>query len=210
MLNVAGSRYHFPTKLLFLAVYGLGLFLGFLYDNVTPDLYPNNSYRRLGWAITWILAVQSVLGALGAVAGSALPERLGSKQERTGLILVPMDDAEEQAHRPSGDSGQGTEEYSSRSPSTSTRYDDRGPEGLDLPYISITRNREGTRLKGRLKVFLLHRIPLVFNARAVKIGGFGYALVERFLVILGFMQICFGVVTGSGIFVSGIKLFFFL
>lgn len=44
---------------------------------------------------TWILAVQYVLGTLGAVAGSALPERLGSEQEMTGFIPVPTEDAEE-------------------------------------------------------------------------------------------------------------------
>lgn len=90
----------------------------------------------------------------GAVAGSALPERLGSKQEMAGFIPVPTEDAEEQAHRTSGDSGQGTEEYSSRSPSTSAWYDDRDTEGLDLPYTNLTRNRAWTRLRDPSKHFV--------------------------------------------------------
>lgn len=67
--------------------------------------------------------------------------------------------------RPSGDSGQGTKEYSSRSPSTSTWYDDRDPEGLDLPYTNPTRNRVWTRLRGRLKVF--RGIKLFFFLSAI-------------------------------------------
>lgn len=183
-------------------VYGIGSFLGFLYDKATPDLYPNNSYRKLGWAIIWILTVQSVLGALGVVAGPALPRRLGSKEERTGFIPVSMDDD-------AGDSSQGTEEYSSRSPSTSSWYGDHGPEGLDLPHTNPTPR---TRLidTSRLKALLSRRMPYVFNVRAVKVCHFGYALIERSLVILGFFQICLGVVAGSGIFVSGIKLFLYI
>lgn len=212
MLNVAGSRYHFPTKLLFLAIHGIGAFLGFLYDNTTPDLYPNNSYRKLGWAIIWILAVQSVLGVLGTVVRSALPERLGSKEERSGFIAVSADDAEEQAYRPSGDSGQGTEEYySSRSPSTSSLYGDRGHsnlESLDLRRGSPARAGGAPFINRlidtrRLENFLSRRMPFVFNTRVVEISSFGYSLIERLLVIVGFVQICLGVVAGSGIFVSG-------
>lgn len=205
MLNVSGSRYHFPTKLLFLAIHGVGAFLGFLYDNATPDLYPNNSYRKLGWAVIWILAMQSVLGVLGTVVRSALPERLGSKEERSGFIPV-TDDVEEQAHRPSGDSGQG-EEYYSRSPSTSSLYGDRGNvENLDLSRMNLPHEKTSfvRRLidTSHLEGFLSRRMPFVFNTRVVEINDIGYSLVERFLVILGFVQICLGVVAGSGIFVS--------
>lgn len=144
----------FQPNYYFLECMVSALIPGLLHENENPNLYPNNSYRRLGWVITWILAVQSALGALGAVAGSALPERLGSKQEMAGFIPVPTEDAEEQAHRTSGDSGQGTEEYSSRSPSTSTWYDDRDTEGLYLPYTNLTRNRAWTRLRDPSKHFV--------------------------------------------------------
>lgn len=211
MLEIVGSRYHLPAKLAFLATHGISTFLGLLYDNTTPDLYPNNSYRKLGWAIIWILVVQSVLGVLGTVVRPVLSENWGNKEERSGFIPVSIEDSEEQAYRPSGDSGQGTEEYySSRSPSTSSLYGDRGSantQSFDPVHMNPARGGEKSFIKRLIDIsclgsFLFGRMPCIFNSRVVRISDFGYSLIERFLVVLGYVQLCLGIVAGSGMFVS--------
>lgn len=45
-------------------------------------------------------------------------------------------------------------------------------------------------------------VPGIFNERVVKICNLVYSVIARFLIPLGFTQICLGIVTGAGIFVS--------
>lgn len=200
---ISNSRYHLPAKLLFLATHGVSIFLGFLYDKATPDLYPNNSYRKLEWAIICILLVQSVLGVLGAIVRTVLPENRHLMGSKKGFTPIREDDPE---CRPSGDSGQGTEDYY---PSRASVYGDRADQLQDFDddelYIVPTQvERVGYFAKTTelIESFLSRRMPFVFNERVMRVCGFCYDCIERFLVILGYVQICLGIVTGSGIFVS--------
>lgn len=62
MISAARSRLAIPVQFAFLVVNGLGIFTSIVYDTNTPDLYPNNSHHKIGWAITWIAVVWILLG----------------------------------------------------------------------------------------------------------------------------------------------------
>ncbi|KAL7271208.1 hypothetical protein RUND412_006045 [Rhizina undulata] len=217
VLSVAGSRYHLPLKVSFLALNGAGIFFSSIYNASTPDLYPNNSHHKLGWAIVWILLGQSVFGVLGAVGRSACSNLWGSKEGRSGFMPVSMrspTEAKEMQHnshhyqfRVSGDSGQGSEHYSLRSPSVASFDEERDQRDASLhdwkpvnpeSHGWISRVLETTRLESLLS----RRAPILCSERTVQISNFIYSLVERVLIILGFTQISLGIVTGSGIFMG--------
>ncbi|RPA98930.1 hypothetical protein L873DRAFT_1685795 [Choiromyces venosus 120613-1] len=219
VLAVAGSRYHFPTQVLFLITHGFGAFLSILYNSATPDLYPNNSHHKLGWAIIWILTAQCILGIIGrTVRSSRRTGNLGgTKEETAGFIPVPEQDPEDHHHhhhqhtfqRHSTDSGQGSDEYHSRSPSTSSLENHRygNFEGVDLPVVEGHVNEKVTLMErltstSRLESFLLRRLPSLLRLRVLRISDALYSLIARFLIVLGFVQISLGIVTASGIFME--------
>lgn len=132
-----------------------------------------------------------------------LPENRHLMGSKEGFTPIREDDPE---CRPSGDSGQGTEDYY---PSRASVYGDRDNQlqefDGDEPYIVPTQvERVGyfAKTTERIESFLSRRMPFVFNERVMRVCGFCYDYIERFLVILGYVQICLGIVTGSGIFVS--------
>ncbi|CAZ83661.1 unnamed protein product [Tuber melanosporum] len=216
VLAIAGSRYHLPTQLLFLIIHGSGLFLSILYNSATPDLYPNNSHHKLGWAIVWILATQSILGVLGRTIRFALcaGNLGGTREETSGFIPVPAQDPEDHHHhrtfqRHSTDSGQGSDEYRSRSPSTSSLENRRygNFEGVDLPLAEGRANGKVTLVErltstSWLESFLSRHLPYLLGLRVLRISDALYSLIARFLVVLGFVQISLGIVTASGIFME--------
>ena len=61
MLSVARSRVAPIVQLLFLGVHSIGLLLGMLYINKTPNLYANNAHGKIGWVATWIVFAQCVI-----------------------------------------------------------------------------------------------------------------------------------------------------
>ncbi|CUS08126.1 unnamed protein product [Tuber aestivum] len=225
VLAIAGSRYHLPAQLLFLAIHGFAVFLSILYNSATPDLYPNNSHHKLGWAITWILAAQCILGVLGRTVRMArCTGNLGGTREQTsGFIPVPAQDPEDHHHhhnrhnhnhhhtfqRHSTDSGQGSDEYHSRSPSSSSlenlRYGNL--EGVGLPLLEAHDREKATLVErltstSRLDSLLSRWLPSLLRFKVLGISDALYSLIARFSVVLGFAQISLGIVTASGIFME--------
>lgn len=203
MLFIAGSRLHLPAQLLFLVVTAVGVVFSTIYNSLTPDLYPNNSHHKMGWALVFILAAQAVLGVLGStVRRLTSSSSYGTKEERTGFMPAPMytpvDDSEG-VYRNSRDSGHGS--------SIHRGSDD---EDIDIETHEWTRGpvepapvarRRWINLD-RLEKALSKHAPFIFNDRVVAACDFFYSLIARFLIPLAFVQLSLGVVTGSGIFVS--------
>lgn len=202
MLFIAGSRLHLPAQLLFLAVTAVGVVFSAIYNSLTPDLYPNNSHHKMGWALVIILAAQAVLGVLGStVRRVTSSSSYGTKEERTGFMPAPMYtpvDIEE-AYRNSRDSGHGSSIHRASNDEdidTETHEWTRGP----VEPTPVTRRR-WINLDGLEKALSKH-MPFIFNDRVVTACDFFYSLIARFLIPLAFVQLSLGVVTGSGIFVS--------
>ncbi|KAI7198502.1 hypothetical protein KC316_g5819 [Hortaea werneckii] len=50
MLRIAGSRYHLRAQMIFHGLNGVGIVTAVVYGSLTPELYPHDSHRGMGWA----------------------------------------------------------------------------------------------------------------------------------------------------------------
>jgi hypothetical protein len=66
MLSIARSKYHLPAQLVFHSINGLGMFTGFVYNHSTPDLYVNNSHHPIGWVVTPLTVLWTFLSLVVA------------------------------------------------------------------------------------------------------------------------------------------------
>ncbi|KAK0648747.1 hypothetical protein B0T16DRAFT_118938 [Cercophora newfieldiana] len=224
MLSLARSRYTLAAQFAFAAVNGVGLLLGTVYNASTPDLYPNNAHHKLGWIVTWIVGAQALIGLLARVAGvfSRKARLAGPSHERQSFIPVSTEAmAEHESCYPrdsrfSNDSGQGTERHteSLRSHSLS------GTESPPIPMRDVPLHKE-FQPHDDDDDFETH-MPKVFGSGAAgsalrKVAGmmsstvwrgfmFAYNVVDRTILLLGFVTICTGVIT-YGRFFEGHEIF---
>lgn len=115
-------------------------------------------------------------------------------------------------HRWSGDSGQGTE-YSSRdiSPNESHRYtkpegdtdrDSDDGEDVAMPMPQTEPRRAGWFRIQKVDEFLSQRVPGLLSHKLRKVIEHVYEIVDRTILILGFVALTTGGVTYFGIMVS--------
>ncbi|OLN87664.1 putative membrane protein C3B8.06 [Colletotrichum chlorophyti] len=231
MLSIARSRYTLALQFMFLAVNALGVVLGTIYNARTPDLYPNNAHHNFGWLVTWVVSAQVLIGLLGRVAG-ALKSESGEGYNRTQYQpFIPVSTAAMAEHhrlnesrftpgyRFSNDSGHGTEpctepsrSHSSSSssngasPRTSDAYrkeyveddDDDLEHGLPMPMPSTA--------DGAISNSILAKIANRISSRVWKGLLFVYNLVDRVILVLGFVALCLGIVA-YGRFFEGNEIF---
>jgi len=222
MLSLARSRYTLAAQFAFAAVNGAGLLLGTVYNASTPDLYPNNAHHKLGWIVTWVVGTQAVIGLLARVAGvfSRKSGLAGRAHERQSFIPVSSEAMAEHEsrfskdYRFSNDSGQGTEPHteSLRSHSSSS-----GTDSPPIPLREVPLDREYEAPHDDDEGFETH-IPKTLGSGAAgsalqKVAGMisskvwrgfmlAYNVVDRTILILGFVAICTGVITFGRFFVS--------
>ncbi|KAH0609596.1 uncharacterized protein H6S33_013082 [Morchella sextelata] len=115
-------------------------------------------------------------------------------RSKEGFTPIREDDPE---CRPSGDSGQGTEDYY---PSRASVYGDRDNQLQDFdgdePYIVPTQvERVGyfAKTTGRIESFLSRRMPFVFNERVVRMGNRVFNGLAHF--IKGSIFFLYGIIT---------------
>jgi hypothetical protein len=206
MLSISRSRYNLLVQFVFLAVNGAGVLLVTIYN--APDLYPNNAHHKLGWILTWIMGAQAVMGVI-----SAYTRR---KDDRGAFIPVSTQNIEQhqrihnmsqaQMYRFSNDSGQGTEPNteSLRSQSISSTHSD-DPQ---LPDVRMEHEEEdqdeklGLMHGSKVDKFLSKKIPGLVSGRLLRVFQFFYNVIDRVILILGFVAMSTGIVTYGGFFVS--------
>ena len=222
MLSLARSRYTLVSQFVFVAANGVGVLLAVIYNTSTPDLYPNNAHHKLGWIITWVVGAQILVSLLGSVTGALRGKqvaRTGSWREAQGFMPVSTEAMEDhnsrfpKAYRLSNDSGQGTEpsSESSRSQSLSS--------GADSPPIPLRDAQkeygddeedneddlEAHALPGVSRGSAVHRLAAkaagMISSRAWSILMLVYNLIDRTILILGFIALCTGVITFGRFFV---------
>ncbi len=228
MLSLARSRHTLLAQNLFTALNAAGVLLGVYYNANTPDLYPGDAHRKLGWLVTVLMGGHLLVGVVARAAGGLKREKRGllagsSPEERRGFMRVPVSAeamAEHESRFPAGpysrfsnDSGQGTEprteslrshSLSSGVPSSPIReahkeYRHSGDDGDD-----------DEDLEGHLPVFRTPAKPhAVILKVAKKISGrlytalvFWYNFVDRTVLILGFIALCTGIISFARFFVS--------
>lgn len=203
MLSIARSRLALALQVVFLSVNAVALLLGTIYNNKTLDLYENNAHHKLGWAVTWIASAQAVLGLVRAYSGA--------RQVNDGsstLNYQKLQDMQElDSYRLSSDSGHGTDTGSPRLSSMSSRYEsevdmvnpqdshDSGVDPCDMEKHSLIGNCAIDRFLSRNLSWIVHSPALAFVEIIHKV-------VDRTILILGFVALVSGIVTYGGIFVG--------
>lgn len=141
MLSVARSRLACATQIAFFGLNALGLLFGTIYNGRTPDLYDNNLHHTLGWAITWVVLAQILIGLLRLCANDDKIEE-SHGEERLAFMHIGTDamsgyhqmhpESVASMHRYSHDSGHGTGSNTSRSPSPAGLLQEKDEETLGL------------------------------------------------------------------------------
>lgn len=165
------------------------------------------------------MTAQVVMSLLFVYAGRTKKETVTSAEQAAFLPaslrgLQNMNDRPYHTYRWSGDSGQGTEPPSAResrdiSPSDSNRdYCPNKPEAEsddeeDEPGYPHSSPSNRFRFNV-LDKFLGSRVPKMESSKILKMMELTYEVVDRTILILGFIALTTGVVTYSGIFVGGI------
>ena len=215
MFSVARSRLSLPTHFLLAALNGLGVVLAILYNNNTPDLYPNNSHHTLGCVLTIIICAQACMAWVRAYTDTT--KVIHHVDERMAFIPISTQAMEEhrrvqalaagQSYRFSNDSGQGTERNteSLRSQSRSSVCEDSNdhffnPDLEDDSYQE-TAEKQGLTETRSLDRFLFKNLPALLPFRTLVILEFVHGSFNRVILILGFMGLTTGIVTYAGIFV---------
>jgi Domain of unknown function (DUF2427) len=212
MLSISRSRYSLPVQFVFLALNAIGVLLITIYNASTPDMYPNNAHHKLGWILTWVMSAQIVMGVISAYTG----RRDGKREERAAFIPVSAAAMEQhqRMHSPqvpdmyrlSNDSGQGTEPNteSLRSQSISSRDGDELPEARQMPEEEDNNDVEKQLLMrgSRVDKYLSKRIPGLLSSKVLRTFQFSYDVVDRLILILGFVALATGIITYGGLFVS--------
>src|SRR3569833_3386351 len=115
MLSLARSRYVLGVQFAFLTVNAVGVLVSVMYNASTPDLYPNNAHHKVGWAVTWVVSAQVIVGLLGRVAGALRAGRTHGNAQASERQAYMHESNEAIAkhqrmyRRLSNDSGQGAE-----------------------------------------------------------------------------------------------------
>ncbi|KAI1332220.1 hypothetical protein F5Y16DRAFT_357166 [Xylariaceae sp. FL0255] len=217
MLSIARSRHTLVVQFIFLVANAVGIAAGIGYNANTPDLYPGNAHHSLGWIVTWIVSAQIVVGLVGRLAGAIAKPQNGEEQQAFIPVSTEAMAEHQRIHqhpfsspyRQSNDSGQGTEPNteSLRSNSVSTMashdlpidicdrrmtYDDEDEE------TSAYRPRE-TRASGAIPS-LVAKIASGISGRTRRVIMFSYNLVDRTILILGYVALCTGIIAYARFF----------
>lgn len=213
MLSVARSRLAFATQIAFFGLNAFGLLFGTIYNGRTPDMYEKNLHHKLGWAITWVVLAQIIIGLLRLCADD---KKIEDSHGEERLAFMPLGtnnmtgyhqmhpESVASMHRYSHDSGHGTESNTSRSDSPAGLLEEKDKEtpqfedqarDYDIPY------RKSERLLGSAKMFrLLSRVSHAMPNRIWNILTWYYDTVDILILIIGFVAILTGLVTYGGVF----------
>lgn len=214
MLSVAQSRLAPITRVSFLVVNGVGILLARIYNSKTPELYEKNSHHVMGWAVSWIVFMQCIVGVVRAFT-TAEKNHSYRLEEQAALIPVSAHAMEHQAeylsqrpeqYRYSHDSGHGTEPESSRSHSISS-LQSREEKPLDSDIADnthpVTEYHEKPRsIFTAVNNFFLSHIPGLLSIRVRRTLDYFNETVDWLILPLGFVTIVSGVVVYGGVFVS--------
>lgn len=227
MLSIARSRYTLPIQFTFLILNAFALLLGVVYNRKTPELYENNAHSKVGWIITWVACAWVAMNLVQAYAGRARPH---AQEDELSHPMTAANMAQYQRvqdaqlsgpTRYSNDSGQGTERNSSslfghsRSPSVESedqqftgpmrRYTQETHED-DEHYDDEAEKRGFLRNKS-VDRFLSRTLARFAVGRPLKWLRFFYVIIERTILVQGFVATTSGTVVYGGIGVSGAAVF---
>lgn len=219
MLSVTRFRFALVTQLSFLGVHSVGLLLGSVYTNKTPNLYENDSHGKVGWILTWVVVAQCIIGLvkLAASLGKSHDRPCAAEQVNflpTSATALAQHSHLQEAHSPdpyrySHDSGHFTASESSRSQSISSAHDHNEEEQQKLREYENTHHdaeetfTEKRGLLGNAKFErYATRITSLMSKRTWKVMNAVHDVIDRVILPLGFVAFVSGAAVYGGVFVS--------
>jgi hypothetical protein len=221
MLGVAQSSFHIPVQISFLTMNAISIVFAILYNSATPDFYENNAHHKIGWVIVWMLVAQTASGMIRGVAryvnGPTYSRRQEIANEAEDMFMLggdETDDGDDIKPRPdfrrkSSDSGNGTGDSASSAPpspyvnrrsSQNTLIDDRERDFCSFDSVRRPRNAE-SKMENYLAKNLQNQGWLSrISRRGAFIAKVVHGVIGRPMFCLGFIQLCTGIVTVTGIF----------
>ncbi|KAJ5570621.1 uncharacterized protein N7459_010051 [Penicillium hispanicum] len=212
MLSIARSRLALLSQFLFLVTNALGMLFGLIYNSQTPDLYENNAHHKIGWVATWVISAQVVLSLLFAYAGRGESKATSRAASFERAAFLPVSTDEHDHAYPSGpmheyrwsrDSGQGSEPSSSiHSPGSPSCESPAEYDGFEKPEQVLPTTAPGSRgwfHRSFVDRFLSNRVPGMVSNRVLRIFNGVYNVVDRIILLFGFIAIATGAVTYGGI-----------
>ncbi|PKY00857.1 integral membrane protein [Aspergillus campestris IBT 28561] len=211
MLSIAHSKLALPTQFLFLLSNAVGLLVGIIYNNQTPDLYENNAHHKIGWIATWVVSAQVIMSLIFAYTGRG--ESGEAAYKRATFMPVSTDETESPTAYPPGssheyrwsrDSGQGTERNTSSlhsRPSSACASPTDEYDLFDKPedHIHEKPERRAWLHNTGLGRFLASRLPQMVSSRILRVMSFIYKVIDRIIMPFGFAAIATGGVTYGGL-----------
>jgi len=214
MFSVARSRFTLPMQLAFLATNALALVLGIIYHHKTPEMYAGNAHSKTGWAITWIASAWVFLALVQAYTARS------SAQSTENEFTEPMTTANMLRYhrvqsldlpdpsRWSDDSGHGTERNSlslhdgSQSPSVESESQFVNPSRgytHDDSLGGSDDEKHGFLRNTSVDKFFSRNVARFAVGRTLKAIRILYVVVERTILVQGFVAIVSGAVVYGGI-----------
>lgn len=209
VLSISRSRLASLAQLVFLGSSVVGLALGILYTHKTPDLYPNDLHRKIGWVAICVVAAQAIMTLIGSFGSPNMEghkraavhfEAVGEHhQAPSGHLLDQTADphnigGDNEPTSPRGNSMSGTTDCGE---DFSQRMEDYQDDEFDEDYTEKKSLLRGTGIDR-----LLSQVPLGIPQRAAQAIDISIALFDRTILLLGFVVITTGIVVYGGVFVS--------
>ncbi|MCJ1308616.1 hypothetical protein MMC25_002269 [Agyrium rufum] len=221
MLSIARSRYSFISQVIFLVANALGLIVAIIYDSRTPDLYEDNSHHKFGWAVTWIAIVHAILSAVSRRASEATGQKYNTEREQSqSLYHHDLLQHYQKIHhfedgsldRYSHDSGHGTDASTTRSGSLlPTNNGISTTEGKETDHMLEGHSQEEVIPEShwwlsndRAYSFVARHTAWTQGSRVGVLVRVLNMVIERTILILGFVVFATGLVTYAGVFRSNV------
>jgi len=215
MFSVARSRFTLPMQLAFLATNALALVLGIVYDHKTPEMYAGNAHSKTGWAITWIASAWVFLALVQAYAGRSdarsTEDEFAEPMTTANMLRYQRVQNHElpDPSRWSDDSGHGTERNSlslhdgSQSPSEDSESQFVNPSRRythdDDSFGDSDDEKRGFLRNTPVDKFFSRNVARFAVGRTLKAIRILYVVVERTILVQGFVAIVSGAVVYGGI-----------
>ncbi|KAI1619742.1 hypothetical protein EDD37DRAFT_570458 [Exophiala viscosa] len=219
VFSVSRSRFALPVQFLFLLLNGFGVLFGTVYNVNVPDLYENNAHHKIGWIATWIVTAQVIMSLMFHYSGRGKRSEEAASAEGRAFLPVTVENMTQHNtplysdHRWSGDSGQGTEASSTlnsrdASPINPNRRDpyndfekpEPQPEADDEEHESLSARKPRNSWLRFMDKYLASWVPNLLSAKILRIIEIVYEVIDRTILVLGFIALMTGGVTYVGMF----------
>jgi len=195
MFHIAGSKLRYPLHVAFLALHVIGIIPGIIYTSRTPDLYTGNSHNNLGWLLTALVSAHFLAGLTKSFTKHGEPD---TDHELTPFISpeIPEGESPDPDCPHQGSSPRNKSPNSLRSNCSSEETDTETLLDVRLQYNSRREHRYDEPISWKRRWLNISEPHLI-----IQVIDTAYDIALRLFLILGFVEICTGIVTMAGIFV---------